>query len=38
MVFGRRIRQAIPEQLFRKVFFISLLLLGTYIIFSALGE
>jgi len=25
MVFGRRIRQAIPEQLFRKVFFISLL-------------
>jgi hypothetical protein len=38
MVFGRRIRQAIPEQLFRKVFFISLLLLGTYIIFSALWE
>jgi uncharacterized membrane protein YfcA len=38
MVFGRRIRQAIPEQLFRKVFFISLLLLGTYIIFSSLGE
>jgi uncharacterized membrane protein YfcA len=38
MVVGRRIRQAIPEQLFRKVFFISLLLLGTYIIFSALWE
>ena len=38
MVFGRRIRQAIAERLFRKVFFISLLLLGTYIIFSALGE
>lgn len=38
MVFGRRIRQAIAEQLFRKVFFISLLLLGSYIIFSALGE
>jgi uncharacterized membrane protein YfcA len=36
MVFGRWIRQAIPEQLFRKVFFISLLLLGTYIIFNAL--
>ena len=38
MVFGRWIRQAIPEQLFRKVFFISLLLLGTYIICSALWE
>ncbi len=38
MVFGRRIRLAIPEQLFRKVFFISLLLLGGYIIFSAIGD
>lgn len=38
MVFGRQIRQRIAEQLFRKIFFISLLLLGTYIIFSALGE
>ena len=38
MVLGRRIRQAIPEQLFRKMFFIALLFLGTYIIFNALGE
>ena len=38
MVFGRRIRQRIPEQLFRKVFFASLLLLGAYIIFSAMGS
>ena len=38
MVFGRQIRQRIAEQLFRKMFYISLLLLGTYIIFSALRE
>ena len=38
MVFGRWIRQRIPEQLFRKVFFVSLLLLGAYIIFSAMGS
>jgi hypothetical protein len=37
MMFGRRIRQAISEKLFRKVFFIALLVLGAYIVFSALG-
>ncbi|UCG11961.1 MAG: sulfite exporter TauE/SafE family protein [Deltaproteobacteria bacterium] len=35
MVFGQRIRQSLSEQLFRKVFFISLLALGAYIITSA---
>jgi len=35
MVFGRWIRRRISEQLFRKLFFISLLVLGTYIIFNA---
>jgi len=35
MVFGRRIRQRLSEQLFRRVFFVSLLGLGTYIIVSA---
>lgn len=37
MVLGRRIRQGLPEQLFRRVFFASLLMLGLYIIASALG-
>jgi len=37
MVFGRWIRRKISEQLFRKLFFISLLVLGTYIILNALG-
>ena len=37
MVFGQRIRQRISERMFRKVFFVSLILLGTYIIVSALG-
>jgi uncharacterized membrane protein YfcA len=32
MVFGKWIRQKLPEQLFRRVFFIALLLLGGYII------
>jgi uncharacterized membrane protein YfcA len=36
MVFGRWIRRGISEQLFRKLFFVSLLVLGAYIIFSAL--
>ena len=36
MIFGQRIRQSIPEKLFRKVFFVSLLALGAYIIYSAL--
>ena len=37
MVFGQRIRKRLSEQLFARVFFISLLLLGAYIIVSALG-
>ncbi len=36
MVLGQRIRGRIPEPLFRKIFFVSLLLLGAYIIVSAL--
>ncbi len=37
MVLGQRIRRRISEPLFRKIFFISLLVLGAYIIVSALG-
>lgn len=37
MVFGRHVRQRLSEQVFRKVFFVSLLALGTYIIVGALG-
>ncbi len=37
MVFGRHVRQHLSEQVFRTVFFVSLLTLGTYIIVSALG-
>ncbi len=37
MVVGRRIRQGLSEQLFRRVFFASLLVLGAYIIASAFG-
>lgn len=36
MMFGQKIRQKLSEQLFRRVFFVSLLLLGAYIIISAL--
>jgi uncharacterized protein len=35
MVLGQRIRQILAEQLFRRVFFISLLVLGAYIIANA---
>ena len=35
MALGQRIRQRLSEQLFRRVFFISLLALGAYIIVSA---
>jgi uncharacterized membrane protein YfcA len=35
MAVGQRIRRRLPEQLFRRVFFVSLLLLGAYIIASA---
>jgi len=37
MVFGQRIRARLSESLFRRVFFISLLLLGAYIIASSIG-
>jgi len=35
MVVGRRIRQSMPEALFRRVFFIALLILGIYLIFES---
>ena len=37
MILGQQIRQRISEPLFRQVFFASLLMLGAYIIVSALG-
>ncbi len=36
MIFGQRIRQNLSERLFRRIFFISLLVLGLYIIVNAL--
>lgn len=38
MAVGQRIRQKLSEQLFRRVFFVSLLILGTYIIAGAIGD
>lgn len=38
MVLGQRIRERLSEHVFRKVFFISLLMLGTYIIVTALQK
>jgi uncharacterized membrane protein YfcA len=35
MLIGQRIRQRLSEQLFRRIFFVSLLMLGVYIIASA---
>jgi uncharacterized membrane protein YfcA len=37
MLLGQRIRKSIPEQLFRKLFFIALLMLGAYIIATAVS-
>ena len=37
MMLGQRIRKALSEQRFRNVFFVALLVLGAYIIASALG-
>ena len=37
MVIGQRIRKRLPEETFRKVFFAALLVLGIYIVVSALG-
>lgn len=38
MILGQRIRRNLSEQLFRKVFFVAILVLGVYIIASALGS
>ena len=38
MVLGQRVRERLSEQLFRRVFFISLLILGIYIIVNALQK
>ena len=38
MIIGQRIRQAVSEPRFRKIFFISLLALGAYIIVTRLGD
>lgn len=38
MILGQRVREKLSEHLFRKVFFVALLLLGAYIIASALGS
>lgn len=38
MVIGQRIRERLSEQMFRKVFFISLLILGAYIIVNTLQK
>ncbi len=37
MLLGQRIRSAMSEPVFRRVFFLSLLLMGAYIVISALG-
>jgi len=37
MALGQRLRKRLPEQLFRRVFFAALLILGAYIIASAAG-
>ncbi len=37
MMFGQQLRQSLSEHLFRKIFFISLLALGAYIITTSLG-
>ncbi|MCP4389249.1 MAG: TSUP family transporter, partial [Gammaproteobacteria bacterium] len=38
MLLGQRIRRMISESLFRKIFFVSLLAIGVYIIVTALGD
>jgi uncharacterized membrane protein YfcA len=38
MILGQRVRSALSERRFRKVFFVSLLVLGAYIIASALAS
>jgi uncharacterized protein len=38
MALGQRVRQGLSEELFRRVFFVALLLLGAYIMAGALGR
>jgi uncharacterized membrane protein YfcA len=38
MILGQRVRNALSERLFRKFFFVALLVLGAYIIVSALAS
>ncbi|HEY9538752.1 MAG TPA: sulfite exporter TauE/SafE family protein [Kiloniellaceae bacterium] len=38
MLLGQRLRRRLPEQRFRQVFFVALMLLGLYIVAGALGE
>jgi uncharacterized membrane protein YfcA len=38
MILGRKIRKRLAEQMFRRVFFVSLLLLGGYIIVTSAGR
>ena len=38
MILGQRVRSALSERRFRKVFFVALLVLGAYIIASALAS
>lgn len=38
MICGQSVRKRLSEERFRKVFFVSLLVLGAYIVVSALGE
>jgi uncharacterized membrane protein YfcA len=37
MALGQRVRRALPEERFRRIFFAALLVLGAYIVAGALG-
>ena len=37
MIIGQRIRKKLSEQLFRKIFFLSLLALGAYLVSRSFG-
>jgi hypothetical protein len=38
LALGQQLRRRLPEQLFRQVFFVALLLLGGYIVAGAIGQ
>lgn len=38
MIAGQKIRKKLPEQLFRRLFFVAILLMGLYIMINALAE